>query len=352
MTAHQDLSHLMADPSLYPFQVNWLGQQIYLLQAKPSFYGDAAFLDQRAIQPGMQGNWANFQQVRQLAHGEKAHSVGLIFHVGHCGSTLLSRALGLIDGLFCLREPLPLREMATFWVDRKTAWAQRDEETVLEDMDVMRALWARTPTPNTTSVIKATSFCSLLAKPWLARFPSDRAIFLSMAPETYITTLLGSDSYVTDLMGGAKPRMKSLIEATGASLAPLHTLSAGEIAAMTYTAEMISMQHAAEVGADRIMRVDFDRYLKRPGETLKNIVAHLGRSVDDQTISDVLANPILGRYSKATDYAFSAGERQERLRASKAANHDEIAKGMAWLISFARDNSMSADALRAFGYAN
>ncbi|NVJ97002.1 MAG: hypothetical protein HWE25_02555 [Alphaproteobacteria bacterium] len=352
MTAAQTPSPLLADTRLYPFQVNWLANQIYLLETQPAFYMNAAFLDQRAIQQGMQGNWASLNEVRAQTLGAPIDQpFGLIFHIGHCGSTLLSRALGLLDGFFSLREPLPLRDMATFWVDRADAWAQKDETALMEDIRMLRALWARAP-EGRTSVVKATSFCSLLAKPWLSSFPNDMAMFLSMAPETYIATVLGAEGYVTDLVGGAKPRMRSLIEATGADLPALTKLSAGEIAALTYVAEMVNMERAGAQSPERVLRLDFDRYLNAPAESLKDMAAHFGKPVADDAIGAALANPVLGRYSKATDYAFSAGERLERLRASRAANKAEITNGMNWLVDFARTHTVFADALKAFGYAN
>lgn len=351
MTAMQGLEHLMTGVRLYPFQVNWLMGQVYLLQTDPAFYDRAAFLDQRAVGPGMKGSWCDVANVKAVAQQDAATGPGLIFHVGHCGSTLISRALGLTEGIFSLREPLPLRDLASLWAERDAPWSPKPEAEILGDMEWMRALWARTPAPNQTAVVKATSFCSLLAAPWLDRFPRDRALCLAMAPEIYIATVLGASGYVIDLIGGARPRMAGLAEATSATLAPVHRLSPGEVAAMTFAAEMVAMQRSAEVAGDRLLRFDFDRYLDAPDDSLQTIAAHFDRPIDAGTARTVLANPILGRYSKATDYPFSAAERQQRLQESRAANRDEIRKGMDWLSAFAASHTLLAEALQAFGYA-
>lgn len=348
----QDLSNLMNSPAPYPFQVNWATGQVYLINADTSFYGDAAFLDQRAIRQGMQGRWEDWAKVKTTAASGDATSLGLIFHVGHCGSTLISRTLGLLDGLFSLREPLPLRDLAMFWTERRAVWAQKDETALLDDLRGLRALWARTPNVGETSIVKATSFCSLLAPSWLDHFSGDKAVCLSMAPEIYLSTVLGAPAYIADLAGGAKPRMVSLMEATGAELQPLAALSTGELAAMTYVAEMTNMQLAAETASDRVLRLDFDRYLKDPAGSLAMLCSHFGHGADQGAINTALADPVLGRYSKATDYAFTANDRRDRLNASRAANREEIAKGMQWLVEFARDHDPAAKALRAFGYAN
>ncbi|KAA9134183.1 hypothetical protein F3N42_01165 [Marinihelvus fidelis] len=350
MTAQPDLRQLMADTRLYPFQVNWLVQQVQLLQVDPAFYEQAAFLDQRAIQPGTQGAWFTFEQLQPMVSAAPPRRLGLIFHIGHCGSTLLSRALALADGLFSLREPLPLRDLALLWAERDLPWSPRSAGEILDGAAFMRALWARTPAAGQTAVLKATSFCSLLAAPWLARFSDDRAVCLAMSPQAYIATVLGAEGYVVDLLGGAKPRMAGLSQATGAELVPVHALSPGEIAAMTFAAELVAMQGADQAAAGRVLRVDFDHYLAQPGPTLQAMAAHFGQPIDEPALGRILANPVLGRYSKATDYPFSAEQRQQRLRDSRAANTAEIRKGLDWLAAFADDHAILADALAAFGY--
>lgn len=350
MNSPQTLPPLSADIRLYPFQVNWLMEQVYLLQVDTGFYEQAAFLDQRAMRQGMQGGWFEFDAVREAVAHAPARDMGLIFHIGHCGSTLISRALGLTPGLFSVREPLPFRDLAMAWAERDAPWAPRPATTLLEDLELMRALWARTPALEQTSVVKATSFCSLLAAPWLQHFEGDRAVCLAMAPDLYIATVLGAQGYVVDLVGGARPRMAGLAEATGASLAPVHELSPGEVAAMTFAAELVAMNAAAVQAPSRVLRVDFDRYLAAPGEVLQAIALHFGRPIDPATLPGLLANPVLGRYSKATDYPFSADERQRRLRESRAANRAEIDRGMAWLRTFAADHEALGAALDDFGY--
>ncbi len=341
----------MADTRLYPFQVNWLMEQVYLLQADAAFYEQAAFLDQRAMRQGMQGGWFGFDAVRASMKSAPERPLGLVFHIGHCGSTLISRALGLAPGLFSLREPLPFRDIAMAWAERDAPWSPRSQATLQKDMTLVRALWSRTPASGQLSVVKTTSFCSQLAAPWLSQFNDDRAVCLAMAPEIYIATVLGAQGYVIDLVGGAKPRMAGLTEATGADLARVHELSPGEVAAMTFAAEMVAMHNAAESAGARVIRVDFDQYLADPGATLQTIARHFGKPIDGAALPGLLANPVLGRYSKATDYPFSAQERQQRLRESRAAKGDEINRGMAWLAAFAQEHAPFNAALEAFSYS-
>ena len=344
---------LLARPDLYPFMVNWLTDSVQFVRVDQSFYERAPFLDQRAVAGAqLQRLPVQINEVKAATTGAQSKPMGLIFHIGHCGSTLISRLLGLArDDFFSLREPLPLRDVATMWTERNTAWAIRSEQALLEDMDMLHALWARTFGDGQMPVVKATSFCSLLSADWLSRFSEDRALLLAMAPEIYLATVLGGESYVTDLIGGAKPRLCALSEATGADIAPLHSMAPGEVAAVCYLAEMVNMERAAKAAPERIMRLDFDAYLKNPADRLLDVSTHFGRTLDGTTLTRVISDPVATRYSKATEYGFTAGERRDRLAQSRTKNAAEIQKGLAFLTRFAKAQPLAKDALINFGYA-
>jgi hypothetical protein len=342
---------LMTSPELYPFQVNWPLRQVWMLEATERFYRDAAFLDQRALTSSSRGRWMSLAELELSTTRGADPALGLIFHVGHCGSTLLSRALGLCTGFFSLREPLPLRDLAALHIEADEIWAPMSGGELLRHQATLRALWARTPRPGQRAVVKATSFCSALAADWLERYPADRAVLLAMAPEKFIATVVASEGYVADLAGGARLRMSALAAATGARLAPLHTMATGEVAAMTVLAELVNLDRAAERAPQRCLRVDFDAYLARPVETLPEVARHFGVGLEPRETAMILQDPLLGRYSKATDYAFSAAEREQRLRESRERHAVEIERGVHWLQRFSAGSTVARDALRHFGYS-
>ena len=49
---------------------------------------------------------------RGCGRGRAAHDARWIFHIGHVGSTLVSRLLGELDGVLAVREPRLLRDLA------------------------------------------------------------------------------------------------------------------------------------------------------------------------------------------------------------------------------------------------
>ena len=350
-----DLGRLMAGPELYPWQVNWAQQQVFLLSVTPEFYATAPFLDQRAVPPqrqaGIPSAWVPLAEVaRAVAAQPAAARLGLVFHVGHCGSTLLSQALALNARLFSLREPLPLRDLSAQWQERHAPWSEVSADGLDARIDLLRALWARTPSSSQLAIVKASSFCCPLAGYWLKRYSNDRAVLLAVSPEIHFASMVGVPAYIGDLKATAKQRMSALVDAGGADLPALHTLSAGEIAALAYISDLVSMHDAARLAGDRVLRQDFDAFLAAPGAALAALNAFFGAPLLDRQLDTLLQDPLFSRYSKAGEFPFSAGERQARLREARSHHGAEIKRGRVWLDAFAARHATAAQALEWFDY--
>jgi len=349
------LDQLMSGPGLYPLQVNWAQQQVLFLAVTPGFYADAPFLDQRAVAQNQRAQipsgWFAIKDVEQVVAGQAPPAkLGMIVHVGHCGSTLLSRALALNPGLFSLREPLPLRDLCSFWLERREPWAVISEDELNHRIDMMRALWGRTPSAGQVVVVKATSFCCPLAEPWLARFLNDEAVLLAVAPEIYLASMVNFPAYIADLKTTAKQRMLNLKSLTGLELPALHSLSAGELAALAYISDLMAMHHAARSAKDRVMPLDFDAFLSAPGPALAQLSGFFDVPLPGGQISDLLRDPMFSRYSKASEYPFSTDERRARLQEARSRHGAEIDRGRAWMRTFMSQQSKAEQALEWFGY--
>ena len=90
-----------------------------LLQLTEAVYRQASFLDQR-VEPlasaRIDVRLSDLETTLAAPgsdEGMVSPSANFIFHHGHCGSTLLSRALAATDRVLPLREPLTLRRLAS-----------------------------------------------------------------------------------------------------------------------------------------------------------------------------------------------------------------------------------------------
>ena len=75
-------------------------------------YRAASFLDDRMLQQPVDAQMLPWPEVEDAVAGELRTDARWIFHIGHVGSTLISRLLGELDGVSAVREPRLLRDLA------------------------------------------------------------------------------------------------------------------------------------------------------------------------------------------------------------------------------------------------
>jgi hypothetical protein len=110
------------------------------------------------------------------------------------------------------------------------------------------------------------------------------------------------------------------------------------------------MHGGARIAGDRAFRQDFDAFLADPGAALAALNAFFGAPLSAAQLDRVLQDPVFSRYSKASEYPFSADERSARLQEARSRHRAEIDRGRAWLEAFAARCPPAAHALEWFGY--
>ena len=328
------LASLAGSPASYPQKIDLVRELILLVQLDAGAYRTASFLDDRILGPATQGAWVPAGAVAQASRSVKnARPVHFIFHTGHVGSTLVSRLLDETGAVLPLREPLPLRTLAEAY----DALGRSDSLLSESQFDLALAtfmrLWGRGYDATRCVVVKATSSAGRLAAPILAGSEGSRAVYMSLRAEPYLATLLAGQNSPTDLRGHGPERMRRLQGRIAAPLPPLHTLSIGELAAMSWLAESCTQRDAVKRFPDRVVAVDFEEFLATIAESMQRILAHFALPRDARYLSEVVSSPVLTRYSKAPEYVYSPAIREEVLRESRRHNREEIRRGLAWLES-------------------
>jgi hypothetical protein len=271
--------------------------------------------------------------------------VHFIFHTGHVGSTLVSRLLDELGGVLPLREPLPLRTLA----DAHDVLAQ--PESLLSEGEFARCLalfmtlWGRGDDATRCVVVKATSIAGRIAAPILAGSAKSKAIYMNLRAEPYLATLLAGQNSPIDLRGHGQGRIRRLQARVGGPLAPLHALSLGELAAMSWLVESWTQDEALAQQPAKAIALDFERFLESVEESMGRVLAHFDLSCEARQLSALARSPALTRYSKAPEYAFTPSERLEILNQSRRDNRDEIRKGLAWLERIAQADPAAAAVL-------
>ena len=330
MTRSATVEEIAGSPALYP--VARAGSQVRLLRLSEADYRQASFLDERLVSPTrdvIEVAWPRLQAAASSSP-RRAH---YIFHIGHVGSTLLSRLLGEHEALFCLREPALLRPLAGV-----EPGAERDR-----DLDALLRLCSRTWRPAQTALIKTTSFVGELAELLLAQSPDALALVLGVSPPSYLRTTLGGSQSRLEIEALAAARRGRLARRLGGHV---RIEREGEWIAMTWLCETLAQQAAATRHRPRVMAVDFDRFLTGPAAQLGAALDHFGAEAGQGFAQAVSQGPLMRRYAKAPEHAYDADLRRRVLDQAERAHGAEVRAGMDWLQAMAQAYPAAMTALR------
>ncbi len=325
-------------PEFLPYKLDLVGQRVLWLRLDAAQRREASFLDDRALPPNAEGGWLPLDAL--LSHraaslsSREAPTAHAIFHIGHCGSTLLSRLLDTWPQVQPVREPLPLRTLAE-------AWPTLDEPvsrlSPTQADDTLRALWTRWSQalpPHSRSVVKATSSCNGLIAPLLAQQRGLRAVLLDMPLRPYLAALLKSPASVFDAASAAAERLRYLQHHGIARHLSLHQIPLHRQCAMGWLAEQMRFDAIAKGrDGDRVIRLDFDALLSFPDRELQHVAAHFG--LDVAHVAAAVASPAWGRYSKAQSHGYGRDDREHDLALSMQTFAVEIDDAEAWIAALA-----------------
>ena len=279
-------------------------------------YAHESFLDDRLVQ---QQRNAHLLKWDEVAHGMPVNArsdARWIFHIGHVGSTLISRLLGELDGVLPVREPRALRDLTFFPREIREAF-----------VPTLRSLMSRTFDAQQTAVVKATSMVSDIA----AELAGDgKSLFLFVSPEAYLRTMLAGERSQAELQKLA-PYYSA--RATARQIEWLGNLNdPAMVAGLVWACEMAALEDAADsLPGENVVWLDFDQFLRDPQTSLSAIARHFGLTAARDRIGDIARGPLMRRYSKALDHEFGPDARRQLLDEAGARHGPAIQSALAML---------------------
>lgn len=294
-------------------------------------YRAASFLDDRLLQQPRNTVTIRWAEATAALGADARRDARWIFHIGHVGSTLVSRLLGELPDVLAIREPRLLRDLTL------APRPQRDPF-----LGPTARLMSRTFAASERALIKATSMASEIA-PGLV--PSgERALFLYASPRAYTATILAGENSLKELemlfphrAERMAPRVVTLADAGN---------SHAHAAAAAWACEMTALEAAAEAMDDRhLLWADFDALLSRLECWLSDAAQFFGFHGPADRLREIAAGPLVFRYSKALEYDYSPNLRQELLEEAARENRAQIESAMTMLQAAARQSPLLARAL-------
>ncbi len=341
-----DFAALAADAEWFPHQLDLAARRVLFVRLDAQRRREAAFLDERAIQGLRDGIWLPLAPLLQPASAPMRRA-DVLFHLGHCGSTLVSRLLDALPGVEGIREPLALRTLADAQRELGLAWARLDEAQWRDCLAQTLALLARPLQPGGRVLIKATSSCNGLIAPMLDILRAARAAFIHVSLANYLATILKSPASRREIALHAPARLQFLAAQTQDRELRLHALQDAELCAMGWLSEMLRIDGlmASPEIRGRIAAFDFDALLADPAASLAALCAHLDIAADSADISRAVASEALHRYSKAQAHAYGQQDRLHDLTLARQRFGDEIDAGLRWTEAFARRHRLEGPLL-------
>jgi hypothetical protein len=288
---------------------------VRFVELSPDDYRQASFLDDRIVAAGRSAHLLKWRDVAAAAPADVRSDVRWIFHIGHVGSTLISRLLGELDSVLSVREPRALRDLTFFPLEVRAQF-----------IPIVRALMSRTFGAGQTAVVKATSMVSEIAAELAGK--NGRVVFLYASPEIYFQTILAGDQSPAELQTLAAYYMNRA-EGRGFSMS---AGSPAEVAALVWACEMAALEDAAaNLPIGSVLWQDFDAFLQAPTQALDRIAAHLALAADSDRLAEITVGPLMNLYSKALDYEFGPDARRQRLNDAATRHAGAIDAALAML---------------------
>lgn len=330
------LKTISGDPGAFLQKLDLVTRRALFVRVTRQELERASFLDERLGMQGREGFWASLGQVGEIAStlANDFRAPCFIFHIGHCGSTLLSRLLDTYPDVLGLREPVPLRDLAITERDLGSPLGRLNQEQWDALLHASLKLLCRPFSSRQQTVIKATSSCNNLVGPILRHESKAKAVLLCQRLEPHLATILKGAGGGMDALQSAPARLAFLHDFLDDNTLRLHAMETSEMVAMGWVAELARF-HQLMAGSSigpRLLLLDFERMLADMPNELTNVLHHLGLSDDRDPERSAKQVAVMRSYAKSPTHDYSPGDRKHDLDLSRRTFAADIERGMRWAI--------------------
>lgn len=269
---------LFASPDHYLHSFE--GNSAVCVQMDRAAYHRSIFLDGR-ISPA--ADKPTRMPIRSLIEGVPPPApTAWIFHVAHCGSTLLARALDGLTTNLVLREPLALRQLAL-----------APDKDRLKLVLAMLSKRYRTDLP---TVVKANVPVNFLLPDLVGFAQQAHAIFLHLDLRDYLLAVLRND--------GHRDWLRRVTTQLAAQLGDLGPASDAERAAALWLAQMQAFSSALRL-LPNARSLDAESFFAEPGRFIKLAADQLSVPMTDEESERIVQGPLFATYSKNPQLQFN-----------------------------------------------
>jgi hypothetical protein len=333
------LDALASDPDIHFHDFDLTQRTATLVRLSEAELRAASFLDARALSADSRGLVVPIEAFIDAAEKVPAHAYDAMFHVAHCGSTLVSRLLGALPYNLPKREPL-------VWLGC-SLYARRHQVAITERawgrlFNATSRTLARRHRDSDRVLLKSTSVAANLL-PWvLGTDQSQRAICVTMTFESWIANLLDDADARADVLGRSAHNLYDLHRVTPREELVETGLSELEALAACWLAPMRWFAGGVRLFPERTRIITTEQLLEHPNVGLAALAAFLDLHAEVEQIQAVVEGPLLREYSKTPGTAYDAAAAARKLAAARERHAEEIGKARAFVDGFAPEATIAA----------
>lgn len=260
-----------------------------------------------------------------------APAVSYIFHMAHCGSTLLARALDVPDRNIVYREPMALRQLA---VEKASAGFSREQDWRRRLKLVTRFL-ARRYVKDGPAIVKANVPVNFIIPEILDRCADEPSIVLYFPLEHYLMAILRSANHRKWVAGVVTEMQRAIGE-----MVPLErNMSVAKAAAALWLAQALIYQEAA-LNHPKVASLNAEDLFETPDIAVSRAFAHFGQPAAEGDVARIVGGELFARYSKNPQVAFDNAARLARREALRQELRPELEEARQWVAARAGETRL------------
>jgi hypothetical protein len=317
-------------PDIFPLE---FGQgHIQFVPMTRESYGRSLFTDRGRIVPAATHGWqvptgqvlAEFER-----RGIPQPRLFFIFHIAHCGSTLLARAIDVPGRTLVIREPFALRQLA---VDAVAANVASDPVTRERCLHLATALLGRRYAEDQPVIVKANVPVNFILEPLMALHPESRGILLYADLDDYLLSVLKTPIHRRWVMNVSSQLADAIRATPGLEDTNLTALDAPQTAACLWIAQL-NRFHRAIAECDRLKSLNCRDLFGRPAETLREAMKLAGAPVTPSEAQAIAEGDLFRRHAKDPRRKFDRSARARQMARLAEEMAPELEAARSWAAS-------------------
>ena len=329
VSGHVDPESLFDRPEVYP--LDFEPGHLNLVPMTRDTYRRSIFTDRGRIVTAASHGWRIpiGTMLDQYESRERPwRTVFFIYHIAHCGSTLLARAMDLDDRTLVIREPFALRQLAA---DAAAAGRPADSVYWRRCLRLTMALLGRRFDPHQTVIVKANVPVNFILDPLLALDPDCAGVALYSGFEAYLLSVLKTPAHRRWVVNVSRQLAGGIHATAGLDDVDVGALEPARAAACLWLAQ-ISRLRAAVAAHEDLRGLDCRVLFDRPAEVLESAMRLAGSSLTRSEATAIADGELFRRHAKDPGREFDREARERELAALAAQYEGEVEAARDWIV--------------------